>query len=373
MAANQQLKDYIIEQTKLGISKDTVKSALLEAGWKEDDINQAVTETDSGPQEIASLKPSSLVQPIQQVKPTQPVQQAQAQPQPQQAKPAEISQVFKPVNMPGSSSPAKKDSPVPFITSDIFQAKSEPVFQSSVAKTQTTSNSMENKQQVVSVTQNDKLGTGMGDKILPISLGVVSIILLGGNIYFFLQNGNLSSELASLNNVKASSESQATAFAADKKNLTDQVDSLNKTIADINSQILIFAAPTDSSSTPASFSVAGMLSGGGKSLYSLTTNKNIVLWVKNSKDADVDTVLKSLLGTSIKLEGTHQPESNQLIVTTVNGQLVLGAAKAAAEAATTAAAAAAKTTASSSTQGPAQATSTPMTSTSTGSAATSTP
>ena len=368
MAANQQLKDYIIEQTKLGVSKDTVKSVLLGAGWKEEDINQAVTETETGVQEIASLKPSSPVQTAQQVNQPQSTQQPQpAQP----TKPAEVSQVFKPVNMPGSSSPVKKDSPVPFITSDIFQPKSEPVFQSSGVKTQITLNSPETKPQTISIAQN-KTGVGMGDKILPISLGVISIILLGGNIYFFLQNSSLGSKLDSLNSGKTSSESQTVSLAAEKKTLADEVDSLNKTIADLNSQISIFAAPADSSSTPVSFSVTGLLGGGGKLSYSLTTSKNIVLSVKNSKDTDVDTTLKPLLGTQVSMEGTHQPESNQLMVTTVDGKPVLGAAKAAAEAAA-AAASAAKAANSSPTQNSAQASSTPVTGTSTDSAATSTP
>lgn len=337
MTANQQLKDYIVEQTKLGVSKDVVKSTLLGAGWKEDDINQAVTEAESGPQEIAPLKPASLVQPAQQASQGQSTQQTQAA---QPAKPAEVLQAFKPVNMPGSSGPVAKNSPVPFVTSDIFQPKSEQVFQSSGAKSQTSSNSPEAKPQVISVTQNDKSAAGMSDKILPISLGVVSIILLGGNVYFFLQNGDIRSKFDSLNSGKVSSEnqttsfeSQATSLAADKKTLTDEVDSLNKTIVDLNSQISIFAAPAENASaTSVSFDVSGTLGGGGKFLYSLTTSKNIVLFVKNSKDAKVNSALKSLLSTSVQLGGTHEAESNYLTVETVNGQSVLEIAKAAAAA-----------------------------------------
>lgn len=340
MTANQQLKDYIVEQTKLGVSKDTVKSTLLGAGWKEDDINQAVTEAESGPQEIAPLKPASLVQPIQpaqQVKPAQPAQQTQPV---QQTKPAETSQAFKPVNAPGQFSTTAKNSPVSFITSDIFQPKSEPVFQPSGAKSQTSSNSPEAKPQVISVTQNDKSAAGMSGKILPIFLGVVSVILLGGNVYFFLENGDLRSKFDSLNSGKVSSENQTTSFesqaaslAADKKTLTDEVDSLNKTIVDLNSQISIFAAPAENASaTSVSFDVSGTLGGGGKFLYSLTTSKNIVLFVKNSKDAKVNSALKPLLSTSVQLGGTHEAESNYLTVETVNGQSVSEIAKAAAAA-----------------------------------------
>lgn len=352
MAANQQLKDYIVEQTKLGVSKDIVKTTLLGAGWKEDDVNQAITESELAAQSAASFKPVSPIQPIQQAKSVESIQQAQPV---QSVKPVDTSQTFKPVNMPGSFSVAAKSSPS-FVTSDIFKSKSEPVFQSSNTKTQTASNSAETKQQVTSMTQNDKSTAGIGGKILPISLGVVSILLLGGNIYFFLQNSDLNSRLNSINSGKASSDNQATSLTADKKNLTDQIDSLNKTITDLNSQLSIFAVPADASSTTASFDVEGTLGGGGKLPYSITTSKNILLSVKNSKDVDVETVFKSLVGTRVSIVGTHQPESNQLTVTTVNGQPVLGAAKAAAEAA---AAVAAQAIAASSTKSVNQ-TSTPV-------------
>jgi len=341
MAANQELKNYIVEQTKLGVSKDAVKSALLEAGWKEDDVNQAIAEAQPASQgaAAASFKP---VSPVQQTQPFQP------------AKPAEVLQTSKPVNMSGLSSPVTKDSPVSFVTSDIFKSRGEPVFQPSGMKSQASSNSPEAKPQVISMAPNNKSGEGRGRKIFSISLGVLSIILLGGNVYFFLQNRDLSSKIGALSGVSASTENQVASLTADKKNLTDQINSINKTLADLNSQISIFAASATGSTSTVSFEISGTLGGGGKSLYSVTTSKNVVLLIKNSKDTDVDTVLKSLIGTQVGIGGTHQPESNQLTVITINGQPVLGAAKAAAAAA-------------SSTQSSGQ------TSTSTGKAATSTP
>src|SRR3989344_2715752 len=137
MAANQELKNYIVEQTKLGVSKAAVKSALLEAGWKEDDVNQAIAEAQPVSQgaATASFKPVSPVQPVQQTQPFQP------------AKPAEVLQTSKPANMSGLSSPVTKDSPVSFVTSDIFKSRGEPVFQPSGMKSQASSNSPEAKPQ----------------------------------------------------------------------------------------------------------------------------------------------------------------------------------------------------------------------------------
>lgn len=367
MAANQELKNYITEQTKLGVSKDTIKSALLSAGWKEDDISQAVAEASLDAQGAVASKPYSPIQPVQEVKPSQPTQPIQSiqQTQPvQQAKPVDISRTFKPAGVSVSSSPAVK-SPVSFVTSDIFQPKGESVFQSPSAKSQTASASTDVKPQTISMQQSGK-SSGKGGKILPITLGVLSLALLGGDVYFFLQNGDLNSKLSSLGSGKTSSDSQITSLSAEKNNLTQQIDSLNKTVADLNNQLAIFAVPADSSSTPVSFSITGTLSGGGKLAYSLTTNKNITLSIKNSKDADVETVLRPLVGGQVSLAGTHQPGSNQLTVETVNGQPVLGAAKAAAA---TAAASKASSTVSSSTQNVSQ----NSISTSTSKTATSTP
>ncbi|MEK7546641.1 MAG: hypothetical protein AAB536_00440 [Patescibacteria group bacterium] len=323
MATNQQLKDYIVQQTNSGVSKDTVKSALVGAGWKEEDINQAIAEVQAEPQNMAPLKPILPIQPVQQNQISQSARQPQSQPlqQPQQsqpAKPAEVSQTSKPY---GFSAAPEKTSPVSFVTSDIFQSKGETVFQPSSEKRPTSPDSSAVKPQMLSGVQKERFG-GMSGKIFPISLGIVSVALLGGNIYFFLQNGDLRSQIDSLNSGKTSFEGQIASLAGDKKNLTDQVDSLNKTITELNNQLSIFAIPADGATTTIPFNAIGALGGGGKSLYSITTNKNIVLFVKNSKDAGVDAGLKPLLGAQVSLEGTHQAGSNQLTITTINGQSV---------------------------------------------------
>ena len=40
---NQQLLDYIRQQLQSGVSKEAIKSGLLEKGWKEEDILEAMT------------------------------------------------------------------------------------------------------------------------------------------------------------------------------------------------------------------------------------------------------------------------------------------------------------------------------------------
>jgi len=301
MTTNQQLKDYITQQTKLGVSKETMKSALLGAGWNEGDVSQAIAEYESG---LQSAAPISSAQPVSSVQQPSSVQSPVTQ---------------SPVSSAGVSAPATKPMST-FVTSDIFQPKGEAVFKSTAGiqpgpQTQ--------KPQTVSI--NNESPVKKGGKIVTIALGVVSVILLGGNVYFYFQNNGLRSQVvtpgaAGPDSAVAQQAAQITSLTADKDNLTQQISSFNKTIADLTSQLSIFEPASTSSITSVSFDVSGILGGGGKVLYSLTTSKNIVLTVKNSKDADIEAVLKLLTGKQIELAGTHQPGSVQLTVATINGQ-----------------------------------------------------
>ncbi len=286
MTTNQQLNDYINQQTKLGVSKDTIKSSLLGAGWSENDVTQAITEAESGTQTVAPLTPS---QPF--------------------SKPAE---------------PAVKSSPVSLVTSDIFRAKDEPVFQSAEINKTEISNPAETKPQIVSSSVKGK-PTGSG-RLLPIILGVLSAALLSGNIYFFLQNGSLNSKLVALSNNASSVDAQMSSLSNDKKTLSDQINSLNITMADLNNQLSIFALPLSGSTTTVQevpVNVKGTLRGGGKFLYDVVTNKNIVVHIKNSKDSNVDATLKPLFGTEVEVIGVHSSLDYSLpsiTITSVNSQ-----------------------------------------------------
>ncbi len=47
--SNQQLSDYIKNQTEKGKSKEEIKNSLLNAGWKENDVNEALGIFDQAP------------------------------------------------------------------------------------------------------------------------------------------------------------------------------------------------------------------------------------------------------------------------------------------------------------------------------------
>ncbi|MBI4085363.1 MAG: hypothetical protein HY432_02575 [Candidatus Liptonbacteria bacterium] len=324
MAANQELKDYIIQQTKLGVSKDTIKSALVTAGWREVDISQAIAETEISPENGTPLKPTLPIQPVQPIQTTQ-VQPVQQQQPTQQPKPLEPIVVAKPTAEQPSPSPAKS-SPVSFVTSDIFQPKGESVFQPKSVTGTDPAKPSGAKPEVISLSQQKKNGFKGGKNFYAIlSLGILSIVLLGGNIHFYVKGGSVNSEIQSLTTAKGAVEGQLESVTKEKNALTEQITTLDKTIENLGNQLSIFALGEGSSTEPVAFSISGTLGGGGKSLYSLVTDKNVFLVVKNSKDAAVDAALKPLLGSSVELKGTHQPGSNQLTVTTVNGQVAQSA------------------------------------------------
>ncbi len=295
MVANQQLKDYISQQSKLGVSKDAMKSALLGAGWNESDVTQAINEYEAGTQ-AAPAQPVAAVQPMQQ-----PVQQPASQ----------VSGIAATI---AGTKPA-----APFMTSDIFQPKGEAVFKAS-APGQPSSPAA---QKPAAISMGAEPGKKKGN-ILTIALAAVSVLLLGGNVYFYFQSAAPRAQTPSITGTGTGQqqEAQIASLTSDKNSLSQQVDTLNKTMADLSGQIAIFEPAPTSTITSVNFDVSGMLGGGGKVLYSLTTSRNIVLSVKNSKDAKVDAALKDLVGKQVSLQGTHQPGSTSLTVVSVNNQPV---------------------------------------------------
>lgn len=358
MAVNQQLKDYILQQIKLGVSKDTVKGALVSAGWKEEDVSQAMAESETGRQTVTG-ESVTTVAPVSSGPVFSPgaAQSPASQPAAAVASAAVSSAA---ASSPGTGQyPASQGSasPVSFVTSDIFKPKGEQVFQPASADKKT---AQEAKPQTafVSADQKEKPSI-LGGNVLTISLGVLSVFLLGGNVYLFFQNRNLGPRAGAAPEAVSPSpfEAQVASLTAEKDNLAIQIDSLDKTVTDLSNQLSIFVAPATSSTAAVPFSVSGVLGGGGKVPYSLTTSKNIALTVKNYKEADVEAALKTLLGTQVELGGTHQPGSIQLTVATINGKPLKDAADAARAAASALSASSTPATVSTSTQMPALASS----------------
>ncbi len=314
MAVNQQLKDYVDQQAKVGVPNDVIKTALIEAGWQERDINEAM----AGPlssavagavKPVETAKPADMAKPVEMAKPIEI--------KPIEAKSSDAASFLSKL----STGPAaqKKTFPVSFVTSDIFQPKNGPAFETKGIASQTSFSG--NNPRVISVaggTKNDFFKK----PIVPIALAAVSAVLFAGAGILYAQNSGLQAKLNSVNEESASLKAKLDSLASDKNGLTDQITSLNQTVQDLSNQLSIFAMPVGTSTAELPVNVKGMLGGGGKSLYTITTSRAIAVYVKNSKDANVDTALKPSIGSQVEISGTHAAGSQYVTVTAVNGKPV---------------------------------------------------
>lgn len=310
MAVNQQLKEYVDQQVKVGVSKDVIKSALLEAGWQESDINQAMAGFEPSSAGAGAARPVETAKPVE-IKPVGA--------KPIEPKPSDVASLLSKLST--GSGTQEKSSPVSFVTSDIFQAKNEPVFESKGVAPQTSFPG--NKPQISSAAEG--MGAESSDNffkkpIVPIILGALSLLFAAAAGIFYVQNSGLQTELNSVNQENVSLNAKLSSFASDRNILTDQIASLNQTVNDLSNQLSVFAVPSGTSTAEAPVDIKGALSGGGKSLYSVTTAKAIVVYVKNSKDIRVDGTLKPLVGNQVEISGTHMAGSNFVTVTSINGK-----------------------------------------------------
>ncbi len=306
MAVNQQLKDYISQQLKLGVSKDVVKSTLLGAGWSESDVSEAMASVES-PAVSQSVSPAAAGE-------TKPVEQAQPVTNPSETVGTVKSLEVKPeIKTPAAGS--EKIPPASFVTSDIFRAKDEPLFQ---PKETAQKPSLADKPQIISV--NEKAAkTAPRQFVLPLILGILLLASLAAAGFFYYQNSGSQDQINSLSQENSSLRNQLSAFSNDKSNLTSQISSLNDTINELKNELSIFAI-VGTSTAELPVTVKGILSTGGRAGYSLTTANNIVVYVKNSKDAKVEAALKPLVGSELAIGGTHSTGSSSITVTTINGQ-----------------------------------------------------
>ena len=110
-------------------------------------------------------------------------------------------------------------------------------------------------------------------------------------------------------------------FNASKTALMSQVASLNVEDQNLGTNLLLLAAPLGltSPAAPMLVSTKGMLSGGGKNAYVITTQYGVKASVKNSADNTVDAALQPLVGQMIQFAGTFIPGTPAITLTNVNG------------------------------------------------------
>ncbi len=296
--ANQQLLDYVKQQIQLGVGKEAIKSALLASGWPSAEVDEAL-----GTSSPAGAASAAASQPVAAAKPAAAAVSSPA---------AGISAATKPVGVSFDSTSAASKS-----FAQAQPAKSEPA-----------------KVAFSGPKSFEDIGHPAHPHhwLLPAILGVVVVALLGALWYLYSQNSSLSAQLKSTSDTSGSAaqqlNTQITTLNNDKTDLTNQIGTLATANKNLTGLLALYSVST--STTEQTITVSGVLGGNDKAGYTLTTSEQVVVNIKNSRDAS--PALKSLVGSNATLDGTFLAGSKSVTVTKVNGT-DLSAANAAAAAA----------------------------------------
>jgi hypothetical protein len=265
----QQLVDYIKSQLKVGVASDVIRNALTEAGWSTADIEDSLKNIESA--SGAALPPST------------------------------------PIVVSDLVSNSKLDVMIPTQVTGKEEKKS-------LADKLT-----ESKQKMPAQKFNKSL-------LLSIVLGVLAIGFAAAAVYFYLQNSGLQDKLIAATGTGLSADSKISALNSQVAELTNKNTDLSSQIASLTAanqelagNLSLFVAAPGVSTSEVAVAFGGMLAGGGKVEYSITSTSGVKIFVSNSKDAKVDTALKPLLGNAVQISGTHTPGSQKVTVSGVNG------------------------------------------------------
>lgn len=300
-----QLVEYISSQTKAGVSRDAVKSALVGVGWAAADVEDTLKKIEAGNKPVSPAVggPTTSV-PIGAVSKssgpagmasTPTSASAQKGPSLQSVRMSDLVSGSAPASFPAKSVSGEKTKPIDLATG---------------------------------VRMNEKAAKG-GSRVTMMAGAAAIVVLAGLAGFFYFQNNSLSGQITSLSGTSTdvtsrltALNSQVQALNASNTALAAEVAALTAQNTDLATNLLFLAIPTASSTASASgtVSVSGTLTG-GKSSYALTTAYGVVIYVANVKNASTTAVLKPLLGStsSVMLTGTHAAGSPYLTVTAVNG------------------------------------------------------
>jgi hypothetical protein len=315
----EQLTDYISSQIKLGVSREAVKTVLVDAGWASGDVEDTLKKVEgNAPEQMATAKPMTA---------------SPAKTEPQVIRVSDLvsgSGTMAPITAtnttPTTTSPAAMSStmnatlnavaaakvadtkvdPAKFggkITGNTFQATNPKVMPTSYSASSTTS------------------GKGKGGMVMGI-IAVIIILGLGGAAgYFYSQNAALAAKVATLNAQTSSVNAQLASLnnqvGDSNTGVQAQISSLTAANADLALNLSFFAVPLGTTPTATPLTISGSLSGASKNLYQITTPRGATVYILNSANAKISAELKPLVGQTVSLTGTYIPGSDQMTVETV--------------------------------------------------------
>ena len=346
-----QLIDYIIAQKKAGVSRETIASALVGVGWQVADVEYTLKKAEgdaSRPagQPVAQASAMSSFSPKND--PARPVMENKpaASPSPAFLNPKPMSAA--PMSSAAPAGSMKPSGTGSFPSMDVIggitgpkTAASQPIrvadfvgtTSSAGSPTTTVGSSKFNPSMVsrpVSVSGGGAVAAGSGKKVVMIAEIVIIVALVGLSVFLYMQNAGLNAKISTLTTSPSGGspqtsdlQNQIQTLTASQGTLQGQVNDLTTANNDLKAQLSFFAAPSGTSAAT-SGTVTGLLAapGGVKGLYSVRTQYDAVVFVKNTSDPKVAAALKPLVNSSITLEGSYLPGSDSLTVLSVNGNLV---------------------------------------------------
>ncbi len=321
---NQQLKDYIDEQVRVGVSRDAIKSALLEAGWNFSEVTEAMG---------MGAAPATQVQ--QPVAPRMDaVKPQEVKPQPmQQARPVMQQPAARPVSQPAANRGLASASPVqasPMRDAQPVRTQpspAQPAAQPRVMPVTDVKPMAKISSPSANVTSVSAVERPMrkGHRFVDLLMGFLILVLGFTAASFFVKNSNLSKALGFAQSDKETVVNESASLRTHNQTLQTENEALQQDRDDLASQLGILVSTRTSGEEPVS--VKGLLGvTGDKALYTLRTSAGLLVTLKNSRDPAVEPALKQFLGTSISVTGTHQVGSKDIIVMMVNGAEVVAPA-----------------------------------------------
>lgn len=334
--ANQQLVDYVKGQLQAGVKEEDIKKVLKDAGWPEAEVGEGMNAA-RGPI-VSSPVAQTTSQPIASAQTNQFAGQVGAG---VSAKPiinAFGGSISSPISTANSAKPEEKKEVMK------FDFVSNPIATKGSGETMTFK-PQEAKTDSVAVEMSSPTTASTSGKksFLPWILFGISIVALGVSApMLYMNNLSLKESSTSLQTQLQAIQSQVVSLQGSGTDSATQLSALNSEKQDILDEIDIFSTPalvpvmgaatsTTTSTAPimqmpasVSFRVKGVVSQDSKGAYYIKTPRNVVLTIKNSKDVNLDKVLKSMIGQDVlaAFSGIHSPMSKELIVESVNGASV---------------------------------------------------
>lgn len=332
-----QLVDYVSSQMALGVSRDSIKTALTGAGWVASDVEDTLKKVEASRQGAAPMGgvpgPAKMGEP-QTIRVSDLVSGS-----------GSGSSSF------GSASPMHGTSPVGVASAPGAAAGGTPAMAAkpmslsslTASKINPKSGGLGGQPAAAKPLQSfsaNEFPPRKGGKVVMIVAWVLVVAFAGFAGYLYMQNSGLSSQVTTLT-------SQSQGVSSNMTSLTDQVQgldasntalaaenaSLTAENADLTNNLAFVVVPAGPSGvTTSTVSITGTIQY-IKPVYVLTTSYGVTAYVKNSSDAKVVAALAPFLtaatstasGTTpeaVTLTGTHEAGSTYITVTAVNGTAV---------------------------------------------------